>query len=183
MLVFLFLIFQIIVILLTLVLICAFLFEVYAALTLSVPFVPVPQKVVARIVSVFAMQKGDVLFDLGCGEGRVLIEAVRQYSDIQAVGVEMGLTPYLLAWVRTLRKPQIRIRREDMYTTDISSATHIYLYLFPKVLEKVLQKIHHECRPGTLVFSCDFSSNVYTPEKVVTLSDSGRGKKLFVYKV
>ncbi len=173
----------VLIVFLSIICIFAFLFEIYSALTLSVPFVPVPKKVVRKIVAQFRMMPGDVLFDLGCGEGRVLREAVAEYPGIQAVGVEMGLLPYFLARVYAIGKPNLRILRENMYQSDISQATHIYLYLFPEVLEEILYKIHRECRPGTLVFSCDFSSKTYNPERVVELSDTGRGRKLFVYRV
>lgn len=166
-----------------LVLLVIYILMFFALLTTRVPFVPVPADAVSRIIDQLDLPADAVFYDLGCGDGRVLKAAIERYPGIKAVGVEKAPIPYLLARFRTRKHPGIEIRRADIFKTDVSDATHVYLYLFPKVVTRLLPKLEKECTPGTKVFSCDFRSAQKQPAKTIPLGQPSKslGKELFVY--
>lgn len=158
--------------------------QLLSAFTAQAPFVPVPDKVLDEIVNNLVLKNGSVLYDLGCGDGKVLVKALQKHPDIKAIGVEIAFLPYLLAKWKSRKYKNIEIRREDIFKTNISEATCVFLYLYPKVINKLITNIKTQCKPGTLVLSCDFELENTTPTKVVDLTNSTislRGKKLFVY--
>lgn len=160
-----------------------FLAEFVAKFTTDAPFVPVPHEIEEDIIENLGLQSKSVLYDLGCGDGKILTKAVQKHPDIKAIGVERAILPYILARIKTRKYNNIKIKREDIFKTDISSATDIFLYLYPEVINKLLSNIRRQCESGTKILSCDFEFNQIKPIKVVSLNktNSGRGKKLFVY--
>ena len=156
-----------------------------AIFTTHAPFVPVPKKVVAEIVKSLDLKDESVLYDLGCGDGRVLLKSAELNPKIKAVGIEIAFLPYFLAKFHTRQYKNIKIKRENIFKTDMSSATHIFLYLYPEVINKLIHSIKSQCKPGTIIVSCDFELENITPKKVVNLENlyphSLRGKKLFIY--
>ena len=168
-----------------------FILEIIAAFTTDAPFVSIPDGIEDEIIRNLKLDSvgnsPTVLYDLGCGDARILIKAVWKHPNIKAVGIEKAYIPYLLAKFYTRNLHNIDIRREDIFTADISNATHIFVYLYPHIVTKLMPKIEKECRPGTRIVSCDFECTDRTPAEIIPLSPSlqtqkvTRGKKLFVY--
>ncbi len=158
-------------------------FEVIAIFTTDAPFVPIPKHVEEMIVDNLGLSGGSILYDLGCGDARVLVRAVQKYPTICAVGVEISFFPFLLAKFRTRKFPQISIRRENIFTTNISDATHIFVYLYPQVVNALLLKIQTDCLPGTVLMSCDFELANKKPDRVIATNDTRnkRGQKILIY--
>ncbi|MSU45056.1 MAG: class I SAM-dependent methyltransferase [Candidatus Zambryskibacteria bacterium] len=158
-----------------------------AVFTTHAPFVPVPKEIEKEIVSNLNLNNDSVLFDLGCGDARILTEASLEYPMIKAVGVEIAFLPFLLAKFKTRSYKNITIKREDIFRTDLKDATHVFLYLYPKVINRLIHNIKAQCKPGTTIVSCDFELDNYKPSKVIDLQNinpnSKRGKKLFIYTV
>ena len=153
-----------------------------AVFTTNAPFVPVPSKTENDIIQTLELNPGSILYDLGCGDGRILIKAVQKHSNIKAVGVDVGFLPYLLAKFYTRNYKNIKIKREDIFKTDISEATHIFLYLYPKVINKLITNIRKQCKPNTRIVSCDFELDNLSPTQTIELNTTSlRGKKLFIY--
>ena len=161
------------------------LMEIIASFTVDAPFVPIPRGIEDEIVDSLELSDGSVLYDLGCGDARVLIRAVEKHPTIKAVGVEKAFVPYLLAKFRTRKYKNIEIKREDIFKTDLSDATHIFFYLFPGVPDKLIPIIKKQTQSKVVIMSCDFDARDTAPTKIVELknSESKRGKKLFIYKI
>lgn len=161
-----------------------FIFQVIAHFTVDAPFVTIPNGIDEDIVRSLKLKEGSVLYDLGCGDARVLLTAARMHPNIQAIGIEKALWPFLLAKWKTKKYKNISIHRGDIFTADISSATHIFIYLYPHVLTKLFPKIQAECKPKTLIASCDFEASGQHPTEIIELhsTDSKRGKRLFIYE-
>jgi len=158
--------------------------QLVAIFTTDAPFVPVPNKTEDDIIKSLELKPGSILYDLGCGDARILIKAVQKHPEIKAVGVDVGFLPYLLAKFYTRNHKNIEIKREDIFETDISEATHIFLYLYPKVINKLILNIQKQCKPGTRIVSCDFELDDISPTEIVELNTTSlRGKKLFVYNL
>ena len=162
-----------------------FLAQIVAHFTTQAPFVPIPDKIILDIVRSLHLNNASILYDLGCGDGRVLKEAVKSNPNIRAVGIEKALIPYLLARWNIRKSKNVEIRQEDIFTTDISDSTVIFFYLFPGVPDKLITAFEKRCKPGVRVVSCDFDCKDRKPTEVIDLDNlnSKRGKKLFVYAI
>lgn len=168
--------------LLFIVIFCFLLFFGFLSFFLSAPFVPMRKVTLGAIVEALSLAEGSVLYDLGCGDGRVLIEAVKRVPHIQAIGLEQGVIPYLVAKYRTRNLP-VEIRFENIFHVDLAHATHVFLYLSKDATQTLYTKIKKECKPGTKIVTCDFTIQDIVPEKIVTLpeSKSNLSKALYVY--
>lgn len=159
------------------------LIQVVAAFNTNAPFVPIPNGIEDEIINSLDLKEDSNIYDLGCGDARVLIKAVQRQPHIKAVGVEKAFLPYFLAKFFTRKYKNIEIKREDFFKTDIHEASHIFLYLYPKVINKLINNITKQCKTGTVIVSCDFELANITPAKMIDLknNNSQRGKKLLVY--
>ena len=159
--------------------------QIVAHLTTVAPFVPIPEEIIPEIVKNLHLNNNSVLYDLGCGDGRVLMEAIKSNQNMRAVGIEKALVPYLLARFYTRGNKNVKIRREDIFTTNVSDATVIFFYLFPGVPDKLMSVLEKKCNLGVQVVSCDFDCKERKPVEVIDLNNinSKRGKKLFVYTI
>ena len=157
--------------------------QVLAVFTTDAPFIPVPKEVEDDIIKSLGLLSTSILYDLGCGDARILIKAVKKYPEIKAIGVDMGFVPYQLAKFYTRKYKNIKIKREDIFKTNIRDATHIFLYLYPKVVNKLIHDIRAQCKQGTRIVSCDFEFETESPTQIVNLEQTSslRGKKLFIY--
>jgi hypothetical protein len=164
-----------------------FLSQIVATFTTDAPFVPIPKGIEDEIIRNLDLKSGSVIYDLGCGDGRILALIAEKYPEVRAIGVEIAFWPFLLAKWKTRKYKNVAIRREDIFKTDISSATHIFLYLYPQVIDRLIANIESQCRPGTTILSCDFELESIKPARTVDLTrinpNSSRGKKLIVYTI
>lgn len=157
--------------------------QIIAVFTTDAPFVPIPNGLEDEIVENLGLNPTSVLYDLGCGDGRVLIKALEKHPEIKAVGVEIAFLPYLLAKFYTRKHENIEIKRENLFKTDIAPATHIFVYLYPRVINQLILNIREKCKTGTILMSCDFEIEKISQNKVIEtrITDSKRGRKLFIY--
>lgn len=115
------------------------------------------------------IKKGDVLYDLGSGDGRIPIAAAQQYS-VRAVGIEID--PKLVTEAEEKARHAgvselVRFRNEDMFRVDLSDATIITLYLSEKLNVLLRPKLLRELRPGSRILSHDFRMGDWKPEQTV----------------
>jgi SAM-dependent methyltransferase len=124
----------------------------------DVHFTPVPDRVLAEMLRISAVGAEDVIYDLGCGDGRVLIAAAHEYG---ARGVGVDIDPDRIAEALTNVRnaslsERIECRLEDFFTSDLRPATVVALYLLDSLNVRLRPKILAECRPGTRVVSYSF---------------------------
>lgn len=152
----------------------------------KIPFIPVRKKVLREIILALELRDGSVLYDLGCGDGRVLFVAGKLNPDVRCVGIEIAPFPYLWAKAREFlsKSKNTSIIRGNMFDKDISSATHVFLYLFPKIMDSLLSKFEKELTPGARVVSCDFQFSNKKPIKILDLKSGSHelNRKLFIYE-
>jgi len=141
---------------------------------LDVPYVPTPMPVVNEMFGLAELKKGDVLLDLGCGDGRIPIQAALQYG-IKAYGVD--LNPERIRESRENAKEAgvedlVEFQRQDIFETDLTKASVITMYLLPSVNLKLRPRILNEARPGTRIVSHDFNmSEWYSDEDSMVFVD------------
>ena len=137
----------------------------------DVEYLPTPQVVVDRMLKLAAVQPGDILYDLGCGDGRIVVTAAKQYG-IRAVGVE--LNPGLVAVARKNAEDSgvahlVRIVEADLFSVDFREATVVTLYLSPELNERLKPQLRR-LRPGARVLSHDFGLKGVNPTRVDRLA-------------
>ena len=135
----------------------------------DVIYYPTPPETVAEMLRMAEIKKGDVLYDLGSGDGRIPIAAATQYG-IRAVGIEID--PKLVAEaeenaVKANVSQLVRFRNEDMFRVNYSEATIVTLYLSEKLNVLLRPKLLTELRPGSHILSHDFRMGDWKPEKTV----------------
>lgn len=126
------------------------------------PFVPVSGGIVRQLLLFAGVGKGDVVYDLGCGDGRILRAAVTCGAR-RAVGYEISFVPYLSSLFRTRqlrRAGSVRVVRGDARRADVSDATVVYLYLMPKLLDAVVSATKRAMARGTRILACGFPLDV-----------------------
>lgn len=152
--------------------------------TLDVPYVPTPQEVVNKMLEMAQVKKGDTVYDLGSGDGRIVVTAAKKFG---AKGVGIDLDPQRVREAReNVEKSGVEnlvtIREGNALTADVSSANVITLYLLQSVnmeLKPRLQKLP----PGTRVVSHDFDMGDWKPAAQETVMVNGREHKIFLWKV
>ncbi len=148
----------------------------------EIPFVPTPIEVVDKMLELAEVKKGDVLYDLGSGDGRIVIRAAQKYG-IHAVGIEMD--KLLLDQARKEAKAAgvahlVEFRDEDALKADISPASVITLYMLPWFNEKIKPNLQKMLKPSARIVAHDFGIAGWEPD--VTVKLPGYELKLGGYK-
>jgi ubiquinone/menaquinone biosynthesis C-methylase UbiE len=144
---------------------------------LDVPYVPTPQPVVDRMLDLAKVGKRDVLFDLGCGDGRIVITAAKKRG---ARGTGIDINPVRIEEARRNAKTEGVSSRVDfkvgnLFEADFSSATVVTLYLLPDINRKLRPQLWRQLKVGTRVVSHDFDmGDEWPPEKVETVGNKTR---------
>jgi SAM-dependent methyltransferase len=139
------------------------------------PFVPTPLPVVERMLELAKVNAADVVYDLGSGDGRVVITAAQRYG---ARGVGIELNP---VWVRDARRfaemlgvaDKVTFRIEDLFTTDLREATVVTLYLYPAMNRKLAPRLLAELKPGARIVSHEYGIGDWPPDKTEEMVVNG----------
>ncbi|MDP7975137.1 MAG: SAM-dependent methyltransferase [Thermoprotei archaeon] len=150
---------------------------------LDVPFVPTPEPVVRRMLELADVKKGTVVYDLGAGDGRILIIAAKDFGAT-AVGVEAHPGRAALIEKRIAEEglaDKITLIRDDFFKVDVSKADVLALYLLTSVDQKLEPKLEKELKPGAKIVSHDFPFPGWVPEKVERVRDTPFEHQIYVY--
>ena len=137
----------------------------------EIPFVPTPIEVIDRMLELAEVKNGDVLYDLGSGDGRIVIRAAQKYG-IHAVGIEMD--QLLLDQARREAKSAgvthlVEFRSEDALKANISDATVVTLYMLPWFNEAMKPSFEKQLKPGSRIVAHDFGIEGWLPDKTMKL--------------
>ncbi len=125
----------------------------------DVPYVPTPYQVVREMLSIAQVEEDDILYDLGCGDGRIVIMAAKEIG-CRAVGVDLDPQRVRESRENAAKEKienKVRFIQQDIFEVDISEATVVTLYLLSSVNLKLRPKLLKELKPGTRIVSHDFS--------------------------
>jgi len=145
-------------------------------------FVPTPQDVVEKMLGAAHVGKDDVVYDLGSGDGRILIAAAKNYQ-CKAIGVEIDQDLVTLSRKRVQEAKLdklVTIKQEDLFAADFGDATVVTVYLFPDLLKRLVPKFE-KLKPGTRIVSHQFPIPDFPPEKTITVESVETGAKHTVY--
>ena len=147
----------------------------------DVIFVPTPQEVVDAMLKLANVSARDVVYDLGSGDGRIPITAARTYG---ARGVGIDIDPQRIREATENLKTsgmgdKVRFLNQDLFTTNISDATVVTLYLLPSLNLKVLPKLNAELKPGTRVVANAFDMGDIKPQETQNIN----GRTIYLWTV
>jgi len=139
----------------------------------DVIFVPTPQDVVDKMLELAQVTKDDLLYDLGCGDGRIVITAAKRYG-CKAVGYDID-PERVKESLQNVQKNNVgdlvTIEQKDIFTLDLSKASVITLYLLPSLNVKLFPQLD-KLKPGSRIVSHDFDMRGVEPDKVIKLQSS-----------
>ena len=147
----------------------------------DVIYVPTPPDVVEEMLRIAGVKPGDVLYDLGSGDGRIPIAAAKKFG-IRAVGIDIDAERVWEAEQKARGDGVdglVQFRREDIFQADFRDATVVTLYLHPDVNLRLRPRLWAELKPGTRIVSHQFDMGDWAPEKVVEL----RGRKVYFWTI
>ena len=150
------------------------------------PYYPTPTTVVERMLQLGGLKAGEKMYDLGSGDGRIVIMAAQKFHA-EAVGIEIdrNLWKSSMDSVRKLGlERSARIVNGDLLNQNYSSADLVTVYLMPGFIDKVRPLLDRELKKGARVVSHDFEFSAWTPEKSLSIADDGDGRShtLFLYR-
>ena len=151
----------------------------------DVRYEPSDMDVVQAMLKLGAVKAGDLVFDLGCGDGRIVIAAVRHAG---ARGVCVDIDPKRIAESRENARKEgvadsIEFRNEDLFTTNFTGATVIMLFLWPELNLKLRPRLWRELPPGTRIVSHWHDMGDWKPQDVVSLTSAGRPRNIYLWTV
>ena len=131
------------------------------------PYVRTPANVVSAMLKLAGVKASDIVYDLGCGDGRIVIAAAKDYG---AHGVGIDIDPERIQEARENARKSgvealVKFEVNDLFATDIRNATVVALYLLPDVNLRLRPKLLKELKPGTRIVSHDFHMGDWKPEK------------------
>jgi len=151
----------------------------------DVAFVPTTDEAVEAMLKLADVKSSDVVYDLGCGDGRIVIAAARQREargggiDIDPARVSESRINARKAGVEKL----VRFEENDIFEADIHQATVVTLFLLPELNLKLLPKLLRDLKPGTRIVSNSFDMGDWQADKEVTIGDPGDGDHPFSHRL
>ncbi|MEN3295987.1 MAG: hypothetical protein V7642_5240 [Burkholderiales bacterium] len=151
-------------------------------LKLDVPYVPTPQPVVEKMLDLAKVSKNDMVYDLGCGDGRIVVTAAKERG---AHGVGIDLNPARIAEAKANAEKagvtdKVKFVQGDLFKTNFGDATVVTLYLLPSVNQALRPQLWKQLKVGTRVVSHDFDMGPeWPPEKVEKVN----GKTIYYWTI
>lgn len=147
----------------------------------EIPFVATSHEVAAEMLRLAGVTERDVLYDLGCGDGRIVIMAAQ---DHHAHGVGIDINPDLIQRARVNAdrsgvSASVRFQVEDLFQTDLHEASVVALYLIPKMNLRLRPKLLAELKPGSRIISHNFDMGDWKPDK----EEEVDGQKIYLWTV
>ncbi|MGE3511770.1 MAG: methyltransferase domain-containing protein [Vicinamibacterales bacterium] len=148
----------------------------------DVIYVPTPPEVVQAMLKVAKVGPGDVVYDLGSGDGRIAIAAVKEFGAARATGIDID--PQRIKEAEANRQQagvgdRVRFLNQDLFTTNISEATVVTLYLLPSLNQKLIPKLKSELKPGTRIVSHAFDMGEWAPEQKLEVN----GRQVYFWTI
>jgi SAM-dependent methyltransferase len=149
---------------------------------LDVPYVPTPHPVVVAMLELAEVRPDDVVYDLGSGDGRIVITAAKEYGIRKGVGVDIDPERVREARAGASRagvEDRVTFLERDLFEIDLSEATVVTLYLGQDVNLMLRPKLRSQLRPGSRIVSHDFSMDDWYPDEMQVVN----GRTIYLWKI
>ncbi len=148
------------------------------------PWIPVRRRDLKRICEIANFKPGEIFYDLGCGDGRVVIYASKNYS-VKSIGLELSLPFYILCVIRGLinRNKKIQFKFKNLFNEDLRGADVVYLFAQSKnkLKGKIVKKLEDELKSGARVISYSFPIEDWQPE--IISKPTKKDLAIYLYKI
>ncbi|MGF1523501.1 MAG: SAM-dependent methyltransferase [Leptolyngbyaceae cyanobacterium] len=149
----------------------------------DIAYIPTPDDAVDAMLELAQVGADDVLYDLGCGDGRLLIRAAQRW---QTQGVGIDIDPQMIAHARTQAEvagvgDRITFCQGNLYESDVRSATVVMLYLLPHLNLRLRPQLQEQLRSGARIVSHQFGMDDWAPTKIVKLTPSEEDSTLYLW--
>lgn len=138
-------------------------------MTSAVPEIFLSKEQINEILSHIKLDRGDVFYDLGCGDGRVLKLAAINFPKAKLVGVELSFHSYVKAKISLRDNKNVVIRHGSFYRVDLANASHVFMYLLPETLEKLKPKIEKK-----KLITVEYKIPGLKPDKTIELKNKSK---------
>ena len=148
----------------------------------DVIYLPTPHEAVTAMLKVANVGPGDIVYDLGSGDGRILITAVKDFGAGRGVGVDIDPAMILEANDNADRAKvgdRVRFLNQDLFDTDLREATVVTLYLLPWLNRKLMPKLKAELRPGSRIVAYRFDMGDWKPDQTLMVN----GQMLYFWTI
>jgi SAM-dependent methyltransferase len=145
-------------------------------------YVSTSRKRITALLDTLPLQAGQLLVDLGCGDGRVLRQAHRRFG-VQAVGYELNPLAYLKARLLCAGHSGIKVLRRNFLKADCTDADMVFCYLFPDVMADVAAKLKAELKAGAIIASCNFAVPGFVPHRVLRPQGALHHDPIYIYRM
>ncbi|MCU0553000.1 MAG: class I SAM-dependent methyltransferase [Leptolyngbya sp. Prado105] len=137
----------------------------------DIAFIPTPQVAIATLLEVLQVTTSDVIYDLGCGDGQILIQAALEWG---ARGVGIDIDPIRVQEAQTKANElgisdRVKFQQADLFSSQFEEASIVVLYLLPHLNLRLRPALFEQLKPGVRVVSIDFDMGDWFPEKVIKL--------------
>ena len=159
--------------------------EPSAPAKLDVIFVATDLTIVNAMLTLAGVTRDDIVYDLGCGDGRIVIAAAKEFGA-RGVGVDLDPQRIREAQANAARAgvaDRVTFRVQDIFDTDIQPATVVTLFLSPELNERLRPKLTSQLKPGSRIVSHRYGIGDWMPERTVTLSVRETRNHIFLWRV
>jgi SAM-dependent methyltransferase len=155
----------------------------------DVPYVPTTEEAVKAMLKLADLKKSDIVYDLGCGDGRIVIAAAKEFG---AHGVGIDINPVRIAEAKANAKKAgvenlVRFEENDLFLADIHEASVVTLFLLADINLKLRPKLLRDLKPGTRLVSNTFDMGDWRPDKEATVGEDAQeeflSKRLYLWMV
>jgi len=150
----------------------------------TVPYVPTPEKVVKAMLELAKTSENDVVYDMGCGDGRIVITAVKDFNAKKAVCVEIN-DERIKETNQNIEKNgvvgRVSIVKANFFEAPLGEASVLTMFLLPNVNEMLKPKLEKELKPGTRIVSHEFEMREWIPKEVVKVEDGNMNHTVYLY--
>lgn len=156
---------------------------VFVHMFFLVPYVPSRKRVIEKMVAMAKLRPREKVFDLGCGDGRLLIAAEKK-AAVKTEGFEIAPLVFFLAWIRKiLSRSRMKLHFKNLFAANFRQANVIFCYLIPNVMPRLSEKIKRECKRGTRIVSNTFHIPGLKPTKILARDPQNGLPTIYVYRV
>ncbi len=149
----------------------------------SAPFIPTEPKIIKRMLDIAHLKKNDILYDLGSGDGRIIIMAALR--GIKAVGIEIDPIKvwYSRLFIKIMKlEKKAKIERNNFFNVNLSRASVITIFLHHEINQLLKEKFHKELKRGTRIISYPLTLEGWKPERIYINADSS-WSPIYLYKI
>jgi len=145
-------------------------------------YVSTSQVRISSFIEAVPMNSGQLLIDLGCGDGRVLRRVQKAYGA-RTVGYEINPLAYLKARIQSIGLKDVEVRWRNFWNADLADADVVFCYLFPDVMKALSAKLKSDLKAGAVVVSCNFNLPGFRPDRILRPGSTLHYDPIYIYRI